>query len=167
MNSMHLASSTDTLGTLATIGYTEPDAQARIDAFVAAPRAYLVDIRLTPYSRFRPEWNRPALQARYGRQYVHLRGLGNVNHQDRRLPIHLLDPEPHLQHLAACLLHGHSYLLLCACKDYTRCHRKVVYEQIMQALAGARPAREKAVLPVGAVVALSLWDASLSERSPR
>lgn len=140
-------------GMLATIGYTEPDAQVRIDAFVAQPRAYLVDIRLRPYSRFRPQWNRPALQTRYHRRYVHLRGLGNVHYQDRKLPIHLLDPEPYLQHLAEQLTRGTSYLLLCACKDYEHCHRKVVYERIMLALGGQAEAGASG----GAVYALSLW----------
>jgi hypothetical protein len=142
-------------GTLATIGYLEPDAQARIDAFLAHPRAYLVDIRLRPYARFRPQWNRPALHARYHGRYVHLRGLGNVHYQDKRLPIHLLDPEPHIQHLAEQLTRGTSYLLLCACKDEEHCHRKVVYERIMLAL-GAQSG--KRAVPVGAVYALSLWD---------
>lgn len=141
-------------GILATIGYTEPDAQARVDAFVAQPRAYLVDIRLRPYSRFRPQWNRPVLQARYQRRYVHLRGLGNVHYQDRRLPIHLLDPELHIQHLAEQLSRGTSYLLLCACKDYEHCHRKVVYEQIVLAL-GAR--QKETATSTGIIYSLSLW----------
>jgi hypothetical protein len=144
-------------GTLATIGYLEPDAQARIEAFLARSRAYLVDIRLRPYLRFRPQWNRPALYARYRGRYVHLRGLGNVHYQDKRLPIHLLDPEPHIHHLAEHLTRGTSYLLLCACKDYERCHRKVVYERIMHTLLDTQPA-EALSLPAGAVYAVSLWN---------
>jgi hypothetical protein len=141
-----------TPGTLATIGYLEPDAQARIDAFVAHPYAYLVDIRYRPYSRWRPQWNRPTLKARYGRRYGYWRGLGNVNHQDPKKPIHLLDPELHIQHLAEELARGRSYLLLCACKDYTHCHRKVVYERVLLALGGQQSEA------AGMVYALSLWD---------
>lgn len=124
-------------GTLQTIGYTQPEANARIDTFLAQPRAFLVDIRLKPYSRFRPTWNRSALQSRYGRRYVHLRGLGNVHSQDRTQPIHLLDPEPHVQHLAEQLNEG--------------CHRKTVYEQVLLALG------EHSSGTVGTVSALSLW----------
>lgn len=138
-----------------TIGYTEPEAQARIDAFLTQPRTYLVDIRLTPYSRFRPQWNRPALQTRYRGQYVHLRGLGNVHYQDRTQPMQLLDPQPHIQHLAEQLMQGTSYLLLCACKDYTRCHRKVVSEQIMLAL-GQHSVRVSGA--AGTLSTVSLWD---------
>ncbi len=144
------------MGTLATLGYTEAGAREQIDAFLARPRSYLVDIRLVPYSRFRPQWNRPALKARYGRQYVHLRGLGNLHYQDPRKPIHLLGPEPHIEHLAKQLSLGTSYLLLCACKNYERCHRKVVYEQILLQL-GAQPEEQEAVVPLGAVYAPSLW----------
>jgi hypothetical protein len=146
---------TSSPGTLATIGYMEPEARGRIDAFVARPYAYLIDIRLTPYSRWHPEWNRPALQARYGRRYGYWRGLGNVHHRERNKPIHLLDPERHIQHLSEELLRGRSYLLLCACKNYAHCHRKVVYEQVLLALGGYHPEETKA--PAGTVYALSLW----------
>ena len=143
-----------TIGTVATIGYTEPDALQRIDTFVAQPRAYLVDIRLKPWSRWNPFWNRTNLQARYPYRYVHLAGLGNVNYGQRDQPIQLVDPAPHIAHLAEMLTHGTSYLLLCACKDYARCHRKVVYELLLAALDQPSAPRGRETL-----VAVSLWDA--------
>jgi hypothetical protein len=142
-----------TIGTLQTIGYTEPDALGRVDTFVAQPRAYLVDIRFKPWRKWNPRWNRNALQARYPKRYVHLPGLGNVNYGHRDQPIQLADPEQHLAHLVDMLTHGTSYLLLCACKDYEQCHRKVVYDLLLATL-GQLPA------PVTreALVAVSLWD---------
>ena len=148
------------LGTLATLGYTEPDALARVEAFVARPRAYLIDIRLAPYSAHAPTWNKPALASRYGRCYAHLRGLGNVHYQDRRQGIRLLDPEPHLEALAEGLRRGVSYLLLCACRDAQRCHRSLVADLLRARLLGAADQR----LPISAepepvvIVAVSLWD---------
>lgn len=139
--------------TLDTIGYTEQDALQRIDAFLARPRCYLVDIRYKPWSKWNPRWNRPALQARYPHRYVHLPGLGNLHYGHRDQPIQLADPEPHIAHLAAMLTRGTSYLLLCACKDYEHCHRKAVYDLIMTAL-GQPPVpvvREE-------LIAVSLWD---------
>lgn len=145
-------------GTLETIGYLEADAEERIAAFLAQPATSLIDIRLTPYSRYWPTWNKPMLKARYGRQYAHLRGLGNVSSHDRNQPIHLLSPETHIQHLAEQLLRGHSYLLLCACKHYERCHRKVVYERILLTMGALTRAASGAQKDAGILVAQSLWD---------
>jgi hypothetical protein len=140
-------------GILETVGYLASDARSRIDAAVCRPRTYLVDIRLVPYSRWYPQWTRPALQERYGKRYVHLRGLGNVNYRDRRQPICLLDPEPHVQHLAEELRRGTSSLLLCACTDEMQCHRRVVFALILQALADQSQVARRNVL-----IAPSLWE---------
>ena len=151
-----------TLGRLHTLGYTEPEAAERIETFLARPRSILVDIRYKPYSGFNPNWNRNALKARYPRQYVHLPGLGNINNGQKGLPIVLADPERHVSHLASQLKRGVSYLLLCACKHYERCHRKTVYEQIMATLdpmSTLALAEAPAVLvAVEAVAAPSLWE---------
>lgn len=139
-------------GSLSTLGYTEERAMDRVDTFLTQRRSYLVDIRLKPYaSRFQPQWNRDALTRRYRGQYIWLKGLGNTNYQHRTLPFHLLDPEPHVRHLAEMLKEGHSYLLLCACKDYTHCHRKLVHDRILVALG------EQRELLVPEVVVSRLW----------
>ena len=52
---------TSRLGTLHTLGYTEPNAQQRLDEFLAQPHTGLVDIRYSPHSRWRPEFNQAAL----------------------------------------------------------------------------------------------------------
>ncbi|MGH2478078.1 MAG: DUF488 family protein, N3 subclade [Ktedonobacteraceae bacterium] len=124
--------------TISTIGYTEPSAQERIDAFLAQDRArhILLDIRYRPYSRWRPAFNHQALYERYGVQYAHEQALGNVNYQGG--PIALLDAAKGVELVLNLLRNGNTVMLLCACKDYERCHRKVVYELIIAALAEAR-----------------------------
>jgi hypothetical protein len=142
------------LGELVTIGYTEPNALGRIDAFVAQPRAYVVDIRYKPWSKWNSNWSRNMLSARYPKRYIHLPGLGNVNYGQKQAAIQLADPERHIRHLAEMLQHGCSYLLLCACKDYAQCHRKVVYELILAAMG--QPVSVVPSQPVYTVQ--SLWE---------
>lgn len=121
---------------LLTIGYTEPNALERIDAFLAGDRAthILCDIRYRPYSRYRPAFNRGALVQRYGEQYHLLPALGNVNYIDPTKGIVLNDPDRGIHDVLDLLKSGRSLMLLCACKDYARCHRKVVYELVMAAM---------------------------------
>lgn len=139
-------------GSLSTLGYTEDGAMDRVDTFLTQRRSYLVDIRLKPYaSSFQPQWNRDALNSHYRGQYIWIKGLGNTNYQHRNLPFHLLDPEQHIWHLAEMLKEGCSYLLLCACKDYKHCHRKLVHDRILVALG------EQQELVVPEVVVSSLW----------
>lgn len=119
---------------LQTIGYTEPDAQARLDAFMAAQNAVLLDIRLSARSRWRPEFNKNALIAKYGEKYRHCIHFGNENYNKPGEPILLRHPHAGLIVVTELLQTGHSVMLLCACKDYGKCHRKVVYELIIQQL---------------------------------
>lgn len=121
---------------LQTIGYTEPDAQARIDAFLAQDEnAALIDIRLSPRSRWQTAFNKAALEARYPTQYLHVQELGNLNYKDRTRGIDLLDAPSGTRQLLYLIEHGRSLMLLCACKDYESCHRKVVYELLLAAMA--------------------------------
>jgi hypothetical protein len=121
------------IGTLETIGYAEKDATQRIDAFLAQPRTGLVDIRYSPRCRWNAQWNKSALQAKYGtRKYIHLPCFGNVNYHRPGQPISLANPRERLETVVNALLRGSSLMLLCACKDYEQCHRKTVYDLIMR-----------------------------------
>lgn len=123
------------LGELVTLGYTEPDAQQRLDAFMARPDTGLVDIRYSPRSRWRPEFNQAALIERYGAlRYGHCKALGNVNYNKPGEPIKLSDPFMGTRMVIHLLQGGRSLILLCACKDYERCHRKTAYDLIVSAL---------------------------------
>jgi hypothetical protein len=126
------------VGKLETVGYAAPDTLLYVTDFLSQPGAVLIDIRFSPRSRWQPVWNKSALHARYGAaQYQHIKALGNVNYNKPDLPIHLLNPDEALPSLVSMLQGGASLLFLCACKDYNRCHRKVVYELVMDALQAA------------------------------
>lgn len=123
------------LGSLLTLGYTEPKAQERLDAFLAQPHTGLVDIRYSPRSRWRPEFNQSALIERYGAlKYGHCRELGNVNYNKPGEPIKLLEPERGIRQTISLLQNGRSLTLLCACKNYYECHRRIAYNLIITAL---------------------------------
>jgi uncharacterized protein (DUF488 family) len=124
---------------LLTIGYTEENAQERIDAFLVNERAMLVDIRLSARSRWNGHFGKGALEKRYKKQYVHIPEFGNVNYRpgDRGKGIELAWPDLGLKQIMPLLRSGHSLMLLCACKDYEQCHRKVVYDLIMAKLSEA------------------------------
>jgi len=119
-------------GELLTLGYMEHDAMPRLDAFLAQPRTSLVDIRYSPRSRWRPAFNQSALIGRYGwATYRHCKSLGNVNYNKPGESIKLYAPFEGVRLVLSLLQGGHSLLLLCACKNYDRCHRKTVYDLVM------------------------------------
>lgn len=121
-----------------TIGYTEENAQERIDAFLANPQAALIDIRYQPYSRFRPAFNKGALSSKYPNQYIWMPEFGNINYkpENREKGISLANPGVGMERMKRLLsdVYEHPMMLMCACKHYERCHRKVVYELIMAAI---------------------------------
>jgi len=121
-------------GTLETMGYAEPDAAQRIATFLAQPRTGLVDIRYAPRCGWSAQWNKNALQAKYTRQYIHLRCFGNVHYNKPGRPIQLANPAERLPSLVNALLNGTSLLLLCACQDAEHCHRKMVSDLVMEAV---------------------------------
>ncbi len=125
-------------GCLCPLGYA-----AKIDSVVeevmqAYSAAVLLDIRFVARSRWYPRWNKGVLQAKWGGRYVHEKRLGNVNYQYSDCPIELLDPEAALPSLLVQLQQGVIFLLLCACRDYSRCHRKVVAEYILRRCSDVR-----------------------------
>ena len=84
-------------------------------------QATVVDIRLSPRSR-RPEFNQGRLARLLGSRYVHIAELGNANYKNGG-PIRILDLEAGLG-LIETRLPG-NLILMCACRDYTQCHRRV------------------------------------------
>lgn len=123
-----------------TIGYTEPGAEERIAEFLKQEGAALIDIRMMPRSRYYWRFNKDRLSKLYPSQYIHMPDFGNVNYRpnDRAKGIKIAKPGAGL-HQIMYLLNDkfeHPIMLMCACKDYSSCHRKVVYEMIMAILAG-------------------------------
>ncbi len=136
--------STPALGTLYTLGYAAPGSSDALEELMTASEVLLVDIRLRPRSRWWPVWNKKQLRERWGSRYTHEKKLGNDNYRDRSLPVVLHGPSPEqsIAGAAALLQHGYSVVLLCACKDYETCHRKVVAEMIQQVLREQNEVRE-------------------------
>jgi uncharacterized protein (DUF488 family) len=124
------------IGNLYTLGYAHPDATATLQAWMASgPKVLLVDIRYSPRSRWFPQWSQKALQATWGDRYRHVKALGNVNYRLVGAPIQLADADAGIAWAVQALQAGYSLILLCACKDYERCHRKTVKKLIEDALA--------------------------------
>jgi uncharacterized protein (DUF488 family) len=122
-------------GTIYTIGYASPGAGAHVDHLMQDEQIILLDVRLSPRSRWQPAWNRHALEATYGPRYQWDRRLGNLNYQERTRGIELA--EGHLdaaQDAAVLLSAGTSLIVLCACKDAQTCHRTLVAKLIQDAL---------------------------------
>jgi hypothetical protein len=117
------------------LGYAQPDSEATLQTLMARNlRMLLVDIRYSPRSRWSPQWSKKALQATWGDRYWHVQALGNVNYRLADAPIQLLDAETGICWAVEHLRSGYSLILLCACREYDRCHRKLVEEQVMQVL---------------------------------
>ena len=52
-----------------------------LEGLMADAAAYLVDIRLSPRSQYKPEFNKSALEKQFPKRYVHIPELGNLNYR--------------------------------------------------------------------------------------
>jgi uncharacterized protein (DUF488 family) len=84
------------------------------------------DIRFSPRSRI-PQWNGGRLAKLLGDRYHHLPALGNRNYKGG--PVEIVDLEAGLAQVADLLVHQ-PVILLCACTQVQRCHRRLVAEAI-------------------------------------
>lgn len=118
------------IGKIHTIGYTAPNAMELVQQLMSNPNTLLIDTRYSPYSRL-PEWRQDALAGKYGARYRYAgQFLGNVNF--RGGPIHLAQPKRGIAGLTMYLREGHDLILLCACADYERCHRKEIVDRLLK-----------------------------------
>ncbi len=115
-----------------TLGYVERGAKERLERLCERYRVKVVDVRLSPRSRFLSDWRQGALQKRLGERYVHVPELGNVNYRDRSLPIEIADFEKGSAIVLDLLYQGWSVCLLCACSDVWSCHRLVVARKLVE-----------------------------------
>lgn len=124
---------TPALGMLYTLGYAAAGSVDVLEEVMTASEVLVVDIRLRPRSRWWPVWNKKQLREHWESRYTHEKQLGNVNYQEKTLPVQLAGPhvEDAIAGLAVLLVQGYSVVLLCACKEYDECHRKVVAEMIV------------------------------------
>lgn len=96
-------------------------------ALWALRNGILVDVRMQPHTR---QWGKEELVRTLGSLYVHVPELGNVNY--RGGPIQLLDPGVGVARVLS-MMDSQEVVLMCACEDYDRCHRKVVVQELVAA----------------------------------
>lgn len=103
---------------------------ANLQAWLEAHDAVLVDVRLRPYSRSQPEYNRNQLQDRLGsRRYMHVPAFGNINYKGG--DIELRDPAKGL-HTIKPIMRNHPIVLMCVCWNHKTCHRSTVADFIIR-----------------------------------
>jgi uncharacterized protein (DUF488 family) len=87
--------------------------------------AIVFDIRIHPASRM-PGWSGGRLARFLGERYRHVPELGNRAYKSGG-PVEIADLETGL---AQVLASPRPVILLCACRDFERCHRRVVAEAL-------------------------------------
>ncbi len=118
--------------TIYTAGYGAGWSAAMLAEVLDQHAAMLLDIRLKPWSKT-VAWQRPALQARLGTsRYLHVPALGNLNYADGG-SIVLQAPAAGIR-IVGRYLELQNVLLLCGCREVTRCHRKVAADLLYKAL---------------------------------
>jgi uncharacterized protein (DUF488 family) len=111
-----------------TIGYTSTTPEELIE-LVSSLESILVDIRISPYSKdYR--WRQKSLQQYFNDKYLHIKEFGNANYKIGSIKI----SNPHLGIIKITpTIKNQSVILLCACYDYEKCHRKQVSSLLAEA----------------------------------
>ena len=126
------------IGKLIPFGYAAPGAEQRLGELMTDPKAILVDIRWSPYSRF-PQWRKDVLMRQFGDyrldggRYRHMSALGNMNHAIGG-QVRLANPAHGVDVLKQLLEEGHTVILMCACRYAITCHRSVVAKLVQEQL---------------------------------
>jgi len=116
---------------LYTVGYTG-HTPTTIKAQVVQLKAHLLDIRYSPDSRH-ARWHKHHLAELFGDVYHHVPELGNVNYKNGG-PVTLANYEAGFAQVTRLL--PQPIVLMCACKVYNRCHRKIVADRLTEDLEG-------------------------------
>ena len=122
-------------GYIIPFGYAAGGVSA-LERLMEDERAYLVDIRLSPRSRWQA-FNKQALQARWRSRYLHLPELGNV-HYNNGHPIKIANPDQGIARLVNGLSQGYTIVLMCGCVEYESCHRRTVVHLVQEVMPQAR-----------------------------
>lgn len=96
-------------------------------AAVTEKGAVLCDIRLVPYSR-QAGWNKKRLVEQFGDAYRHIPELGNLNYKNGK-PVQIADLGAGLE-VVLEILDSRPVVVMCVCRDFSRCHRRVVAEEL-------------------------------------
>jgi len=136
-------------------GYAAPGSSECLDTLMQGEQIMLVDIRYSVKSLKRPEWSGEALRARYGKRYLWLQSLGNVNYYTHD-PITIARPDIGIPRLLSGLEKGYTLILLCACKRYEICHRKMIVEMVQERVPSVTVVQPESVPVAGMVPCLSI-----------
>jgi hypothetical protein len=109
-----------------TIGYLDHCTLPDLAGYCALFGALCVDIRFTAYSA-NPTWRQPHLVQVLGEDYYYCQALGNKNHRTAGAAIALFAPVRGLRELRP-ILATRPVILLCACREWEQCHRKLAAE---------------------------------------
>ncbi len=119
------------LGRVATIGYHQPQAWQIVTRMVSEQGWHLVDIR-SNRGAYLEEWSGTSLRRHFRSSYHAVPELGDVNHLAPENPMQLADPATGLARVTAWVEAGIDCLLVCACPDWQRCHRRLVASLLKQ-----------------------------------
>lgn len=109
-----------------TAGYQKFKSQAQFVELVTLLDAAVLDVRYSARSK-EVEWLGTRLAQALGRRYKHVRALGNVNYKHGDLaPIQIFDIRAGLEVIRQSQAKYENVVLLCACWQYTTCHRAVI-----------------------------------------
>ena len=117
-----------------TIGYSGRTIE-ELKAITDSHNGGILDIRYSPRSR-RPEWSKKRLTALYGNLYLHLWEWGNELYNQGEIQLadftEGLRVFKGIEEDAKAAEWNGAIFLMCACKEYDRCHRRQVAELLRE-----------------------------------
>lgn len=148
------------IGKLIPFGYSVKGSEALLHSLMSDAHTLLIDTRYTPYCGWnngKNMWQQAALQEQYGKRY-HYAGkfLGNVNHNKKNADIKLAHPSVGIRGLLMYLHEGYNLILLCACREYSTCHRHVLVELVKGQLPEVEIVQPDAITQPDIIKALSI-----------
>lgn len=117
------------MNTLFTFGYSGRGL-SELSAYAQMLNALVLDIRIQPYSQM-ATWRKDNLKAYFGKNYLHLEHLGNINYLGGEIEIKNLEVG---FSILAKQLAQQNVVLLCGCGDHRSCHRSTVATHAQTAL---------------------------------
>jgi hypothetical protein len=118
------------LGIVYPIGYSAQGAAEYIDALLGHSKTILIDTRIKPYS-WNERWRKEELERVYGEKY-HWAGRYLGNKALGTGNIEIADPEKGIAGLVKYLSEGYNLILLCQCKEFTKCHTSTIVDLLLQ-----------------------------------
>lgn len=112
--------------TIYTIGYTGLTLP-KLQAILAKHNAILIDARFSPRSRHQV-WNMTNLMATFGKDYISVTAWGNKNYKGG--PVEIVNYQVGKRRMIAALEVKPTIFIMCACKDFTLCHRTTIADML-------------------------------------